>query len=187
MFRGFVKILRRRNLSGVRKDIAQTKSEILGTLDGAGSTVREAREELKTAGRITEPEKPEEPEKKETAEAPEKTRVPETSDFMSRPLQWFDEEPPAYEPLRVIRLKNRILLPGPVSRLVSRRSVKLPAVGALSGSMNKVSLASPQMKGFCRIRRISPATVPDASCTRHIHLLPAVSPNELAVLTAKTL
>ena len=178
------------SVSVVRKDIAQTKSELLGTLEGAGNTVREAREELKTVGRISEPSEPEKPAAAEkTAESAisEQARVPEASDFMSRPLRWFEDEVPADETLRVIRLKNRIMLPGPVSRLVSRRSVKLDAAGDLGGSMDRFSLASPQMKGFCRIRRISPAVMPDASCTRHIRLLPAVCPNELAVRTAKTL
>lgn len=143
----------------VRNDIAQTKSEIFGSFGEAGSTIREARAELRSVGRETAESPAAAAEKTEPAEEKKQPdAVSGHSDFMNRPLRWFDDDEKNVRTegeTRVMRLERRILLPGPVSRLVSRRSISLEKPLAVQDDiMRVIALETPVYRGFCRVRYV---------------------------------
>ena len=162
----------------VKNDIAQTKSEILGAVGETDRTLREARAELKEVGRETEPNSAALAENVEpTKEAPQPDAVTGPSDFMNRPLRWFDDEdekpaqPVVVGETRVIRLDRRILLPGPVSKLVCRRSIPLEKHQDLpDGAARAIALEMPASRGFCRIRCVPRSSGANPACVKSIRL-----------------
>ena len=166
-----------KSVSLVKNDIAQTKSEIFGAMGETDRTVREARAELREIGREPEPHPAVTAESVEPAEEkPQPDAVSGHSDFMNRPLQWFDEDEKTAQPAvagetRVIRLDRRILLPGPVSKLVCRRSILLEKHQALhDDAVRSMVLEAPANRGFCRIRCVPRSSGADPACVKAFRL-----------------
>jgi Tat protein translocase TatB subunit len=161
------------SMTVVKNEIAQTTSEIAGTIGETGQTLREARAELKAFGRNTEAQPAAEP--KTAADA---VAGHDDFDFMDRPLNWFgddsaSEKKVSGESMRTIRL-NPAMKPKSALDKVSERAIRLdrPTSDTVSQT-TVVRLDAPEIRGFCRIRPLERSRGAKPSCVRTIHLIRA--------------
>lgn len=128
------------NFESVRNEIASAKQEILKPgreIKDVASEVKEASSEIKdiafemsdaTTGRSpqkteTEQEKSKEPEKSTEKQAEVTEKRP---DFIDQPLNWFLDDNPILTRDGHYELPKPFLLPGEISRQVSREKISLP-------------------------------------------------------------